>query len=148
MGTWKKNERALPPEELSEREKSQQIKTLFERSQGFLERGQFDGALTAVEEVFVLDPENREASRRVDEIKEKARRQGAEESTFLKGLYQVEIESRIHRYVREAETHLGRGRREAARVAIEKIFLLDSENQRAQELEALLDVEDETGKTL
>jgi len=126
-------------EELSSQEKGQQMKTWFERAEGFLEAHQFDEALFAAEQIFQLDPENPEASRLVDEIKEKARKQGREESLFVKHLYQQEIHSRIQRYTREAERALGEERCGAARLATEKVLLLDPKNRAGERLLALLD---------
>lgn len=126
-------------EELSSQEKRQQMKTWLERAQGFLEVNQFDEALLAAEQVFQLDPENPEASHLIDEIQEKARRQGHEEGLFLKSLYQQEIHSRINRYTQQAEAWIREERWGAARLAVEKILLLDPENRVGLRLSSLLD---------
>ena len=131
-------------EELSSQEKRLQVKTWLERAQGFLEINQFDEALLAAEQVFLLDPENPEASRWVDEIKDKARKQGQEESLFLKDLYTQEIHLRIQRYTQQAETWLREGRWGAARLAIEKILFLDPKNRSGHRLLALLDAKEKT----
>lgn len=126
-------------EELSSQEKRLQMKTWLERAQGFLEVNQFDEALLAAEQVFQLDSENPEASRLIDEIKEKARRQGREESLFLKGLYNQEINSRIRRYTQQAKAWIQEERYGAARLAVEKILLLDPKNESGRRLLTQLD---------
>ena len=130
-------------EEWSSSEKSRQIKTWLERSRGYLEKGQFDEALQEAEQVFGIEADHLEASRLVDEIKEKARGRGEEEGLFLQSVYQEEIKERVGRYAAEAEAHLRAGRWGAARMATEKLLLLDPENREGHRLLALLDVEEE-----
>lgn len=131
------------PEEWSSPEKSRQIKTWLERSRGYLEKSQFDEALQEAEQVFRIEADHLEASRLVDEIKEKARGRGEEEGLFLQGVYQEEIKERVGRYAGEAEAHLRAGRWGAARMAAEKLLLLDPENREGHRLLALLEVEEE-----
>lgn len=121
-------------EELSSQEKREQVKTWLERAEGFLEAHQFDEALFATEQIFQLDSENPDASRLVDEIKERARKEEREEGLFVKNLYREEIHSRIQRYAREAEAALKEERWGAARLAVEKILLLDPKNAMGQRL--------------
>jgi tetratricopeptide (TPR) repeat protein len=122
------------PEEMSAEEKPLAIKTWLERSQGFLHVNQFEEALHAAEQVFLLDPQNLEASRLVDEIQRKARALGKEESLFAASLYQEEIQRRIQRYRREAEAALEARRYSAARLAVEKLLLLDPKNREGETL--------------
>ncbi len=126
-------------EELTPQEISLEVKTWLERSRGFLEGNRFDEALQAAEQAFLFDPENLEASRLVDEIKLKAREEGAEESVFLQQLYQEEIEGRIRHYSEEADAWMKAGRWGAARMAVEKILFLDPDNFEGQRLLAVLE---------
>jgi hypothetical protein len=122
------------PEELGAEEKALAVKTWLERSQGFLQVNRLEEALQAAEQVFLLDPGNLEASRLVDEIKNRSREQGKEDSAFLQSLYQEEVERRIMRYTEEAQTSLDSRRFASARLAIEKILLLDPENREGERL--------------
>ena len=131
------------PEELTRQERKLQVKTWLERGQAFLRENQFDEALLAAEQVFRLDPENPEASRLTDEIKGKARSQGREESLFLQDLYQQEVKARIEQYREEAEEHLRTDQLGAARLAIEKILLLEPKDAQAQKLLATLNKKEE-----
>lgn len=131
------------PEELTPEEKTLQIKTWLERCQSFLEIGEFDEALLACDQVFLFDPENSEASRLMDKIRTKAKKDKGEESLFLQEIYQEEINKRIDRYIAQAEEWLNEGRTGAARLAVEKILLLDSENTRGQKLLERLDKEED-----
>lgn len=127
------------PEELLHEERRLQIKTWLERSQGFLEVQQFEEALLAAEQVFQLDPENREASHLVDKIKEEARQQGKEDSLFLQDLYQEEIDSRVKLYAQQAETWFQSNKPGAARLAAEKTLLLDPDNKKGLKILSLLE---------
>ena len=140
-------ERALPtdktPEEFTSKEKKLQIKTWLERSQEFLRLNQFDEALLAAEQVFQLDPGNSEASRLVDQIKGTARTQGRDESFFLQNLYDEEIQNRIQKYHQQAEEWMKAGRFGAARLALEKILILDPKDKKAQRLLLVLERKEE-----
>lgn len=137
------NERALHPtqplEELSPSIKNLQIKTWLERSRSLIQIQEWDQARQAAEQVFRLDPENREASRLIDEIKEKLRKQGKKEGLFVQDLYQEEADSRIQRYLGQAEDGLAKDRWGAARLAVEKVLILDPKNARGRKLLALLE---------
>lgn len=143
-------EKSLPqnksPEEFNAQEKKLQIKTWLERSEGFLQVHEFDQALLSAEQVFQLDPGNLEASQMVDGIKAKARAEGKEESLFLQDLYEEEIQTRIRRYHEQAQTWLKANRLGAARLAVEKILLLDPKDREAHKLIAQLDRMEDTSE--
>lgn len=122
------------PEEMTAEEKRLAIKTWLERSQGFLYVNQFAESLHAAEQVFLLDPQNLEASRLVDEIQRKAREQGKEESLFVRSLYQEEVQRRVQRYRQEAEAALEKHHYSAARLAVEKLLLLDPNDREGEKL--------------
>lgn len=129
----------LSPETLDFQQKTLQIKTWLERSREFLQAQAYEESLHAAERVFQLDPENREASRLIDEIKLKARQQGKDESFFLQDLYQEEMETRIRRYVRQAEGWIAEGKWGAARLTLQKILILDPKNPQGNRLWSLLE---------
>jgi tetratricopeptide (TPR) repeat protein len=137
------NERALnptqPPEELSPSIKNLQIKTWLERSRSLIQLQEWDQARQAAEQVFRLDPENRESSRLIDEIKDRVRKQGKKEGLFVQDLYQEESDSRIQRYLWQAEGGLAKDRWGAARLAVEKALILDPKNARGRKLLALVE---------
>lgn len=126
-------------EEPDPHQKDMHVQTWLERSRGFLEINQFQEALGAAEQVFLVDPEHHEASRLVDEIKQKARKMGRDEELFLQELYDEEISRRIKNYLREAETAVQEQRERSARFLIEKVLILDPKNARGKRLLALLD---------
>ena len=126
------------PEEITPQKKSLQIKTWLERSHSFLEINQLKEAQEAAEQVFRLDPENLEASRLMDEIKEKAQKQRRDDGVFLQELYQEEATSRIRLYVQQAEARIQDKQWAAARFAVEKILFLDPKNVQGRRLLSVL----------
>ena len=122
------------PEELTPEKKSLQIKTWLQRSRGFLDMNRLEEANLAAEQVFLLDPENLEASRLTDEIKVKAQKQGRTDELFLQELYKDEISSRIQSYIQQAETRIQDKQWAAARFAVEKILILDPKNAKGKRL--------------
>lgn len=127
------------PEEFTSQEKKLEIKTWLERSRGFLEAREYDEALLAAEKVFQLDANHAEASRLMDEIKQRARADGKDESVFLQEIYEQEIQTRIQQYQKQARNWMENNRLGAARLTLEKILILDPENREAQKLLAALD---------
>lgn len=138
----KQSSEGAPPEELTSEKKSLQIKTWLERARGFLEIDQLEEANLAVEQVFQLDPENLEASRLMDKIKEKAQKQGKSDELFLETLYKDEISTRIQSYIQQAETRIQDKQWAAARFAVEKVLILDPKHVKAQKLLAVINEKD------
>ncbi len=123
-----------PAEELHSDEKKLKVKTLLERSNTLLEINLLKEANDTAEEALQLDPDNLEASRLLDAVKEKAQKQGKEESLFLQDLYEEEASSRIESYSEQAESWIAQKKWGAARIALEKILVLDPKNARAKKL--------------
>lgn len=139
VATEKILSKAPPSEASNHSEKSIQIKTWLERSRAFLEINQFEEALDAAEQVFHYDPANSEASYLIDEIHQRAREEKKEDGRFLQGVYREEIQARVERYAKQAEGWIQAHQLGPARLAVEKILLLDPENDRGKKLASLLD---------
>ena len=135
--------RAKVPEELKSNEKSLQVKTLLERSRTLLDMNLLKEANDTAEEALQLDPDHLEASRLLDAIKEKAQKQGREESLFLQNLYDEEVASRVERYTQQAQQSVKEKRWGAARLTVEKILLLDPRNSAAKKLLSEIEKHDE-----
>lgn len=118
-------------EEYTEREKADAVKTWLERSRALLEAKQYDQAILAAEKVFVIEPENIEASGLVDRIREDVTKEGKAESLVLKEMYRGEIDVRVRVYMKQAEQWMNAERWGMAGLALEKILLLDPQNQEA-----------------
>lgn len=122
------------PEELPSDDKKLKVKTLLERSNTLFEMNLLKEANDTAEEALQLDPDNLEASRLLDAVKARAQKQGREESLFLQELYEEETHSRIDNYNEQAETWMAQGKWGAARIALEKVLMLDPKNEKAKKL--------------
>lgn len=121
-------------EEYTERERQDATKTWLERSEALLDAGRYGEALLAAEKVFLFDPENIQASRLMDQIRKEAYSAGKGESLAVERIYQGEIDVRAKIYLEQAQDWLELGRVGAARLALEKVLLLDPENAAALKL--------------
>ncbi|HXV27453.1 MAG TPA: hypothetical protein VD913_00665 [bacterium] len=116
-------------EELTDDEKSMSAKTWLERSQALLSVRQYDEALLAAERVFLYDPDNLRASQLIDQIRDKAYKEGKGESLILKQIYEGEIQERLARYREQAGVWIEEGKWGAAKLAVEKILILAPEDR-------------------
>jgi tetratricopeptide (TPR) repeat protein len=121
-------------EELSPQQKGDAVKTWLERSRELFDLGQYDEALLAAEKIFLYDPENLEASRFIDKIQKEAYRAGKGEGLIMKQMMEGEIQERVAQYQKQAKAWMDAGRWGAARLAVEKILLLEPENREALDL--------------
>lgn len=127
------------PEETSSLQRRLHTKTLLERSRSLLEQGELEEALRNAEEVFRYDAGNTEASHLIDNIRERAKKEAREEQLFLEQLYQEEIDARIKRYLEEAKYSMDRKKWGPARLALEKVLLLEPTHREGKQLLSLLE---------
>ena len=127
------------PEELTNDEQSVEVQALIERSHSLLDMGEYDEALVSAEKIFSYDPENAEASRLVDQIKAGAMKEGKAEMLIRNKIAKDEIDERVEIYLDQARKSLGAGRVGTARLALNKILLLQPENEEALKMRSQLD---------
>ena len=124
-----------PIEEFTSQEKSNEIQTWLERAQALLQLKQYDQALLAAEKVFQYDAENAKASRLIDDIRAHAYKEGKKDSLVVSQMVHGEIEERVEQYRKQAEDWIEKGQWGAARLAVEKILLLEPEDRDALKLQ-------------
>ena len=118
-------------EDLTTEEKERMIRTWMERSDGLLRAKQYEQALLAAERVFIYDPDNIKASRLIDEIRNSALAEGKHASLIMQRRYEEEIEIRVERYREQAQVWKEEGRLGAAKMAVQKILLLEPKDRNA-----------------
>ncbi len=111
-----------------------EVKNWLERSRTLLRQRQYDLALFAAEKVFIYEPNNREASFLIDDIKGEAIKNGKSESLFLSKMYQEEIGERVKKYRNEAQALASDNKDEQAKFTLQKILLLEPEDPEALSL--------------
>lgn len=119
----------LSDEELSADNKEFQIKTWLERSRSLFEIGQYDEATNAAETVFTLDPQNAEASKLLDQIKNGAWSAGKKEIMDGSEVVKAEVDDRAVIYRKQAKNYLATGQLGAAKLTAEKLLILHPEDE-------------------
>lgn len=131
------------PEELSDSDKDDQIRTWLERASSLLRQKQYSQAMAAAEEVFTLDPENVKASKLVDAIRTEALNGQVGDKKFLKEMREDELSVRAERYKRDAEAFLAKGQFGAAELSIKKVLLIFPEDKEANQIYQRIQIQEE-----
>ena len=132
------------PEEFTEDEQSTEVQAWLERSRSLLQIGEYDEALTAAEKVFSYEPENGEASRLIDDIKNTAMKDGQAETLIRNRIARDESDEKVGIYLDQARKALRTGQVGTARLALDKIQLLDPENEEALKMRRQLEHKQKT----
>ena len=120
--------------DMIETEKKNQMEELFQLGDELLERKNYDRAVEAYEQVFVVDPENVRASAKIDMVKKQMMHEGRDETVVVDQVYEEEIQERLKNYWKQSRLFLKQGKIGQARFTIQKILLLDPLNREAQAL--------------
>lgn len=121
-------------EEFSQDRKKAEIKTLLERSRSLLEMGEYDAAAEAAESVFGYEAQNTEASRLLDQIKQRAWVSGKREIQDGQEIVKAEVDDRAVSYRRQAQGYAEDGQWGAAQMSIQKLLLLYPEDKEGLKL--------------
>jgi len=129
----RQKEHLLPQavEEMNADDKQDEIKTWLERSRTLFGVNQYDLALFAAEKVFLYDPNNSAASELIDQIKDKALKEGKADTLFIHKMYKEEIADRLEQYRAQAEDLAMQGQFGQAQFTAEKILMLEPEDPKA-----------------
>ncbi len=120
-------------EELDGKERMEWIAELISRGDRYKELKNFDLANAMYERVFLLDAENLQASKRIDQLKKEMLEDGQLETGIVGGAYDAEIEARLKVYWREAQQLIRDRRWGRARFALEKLLMLDPLHEEASD---------------
>lgn len=121
-------------EELTASEKKEMIESFLREGDELLDSKEYDAANASYERVFILDPHNMEASKRIDRLKKQMLDEGKSETELVTHVYDAEIEARVHYYWNRANKLVEQKKWGEARLTLEKILLLDPEHSEAQKL--------------
>ncbi len=119
------------PEEVPQSDKDEETKTWLERAKVLMDLKRYDEAVLAAEKVFEYDPQNQTASALMDQIRERAVRDGKQELLVRHEMYRDESKERVRMYLDQSRKALKQKRWGAARLAIEKTLLLEPSNRKA-----------------
>src|SRR3989338_6998211 len=114
-------------------------KTELQKAKQYADQGEhYRARKTASKKVFSYEPENAETSRLIDEIRKTAMKDGQAEVLVRNKIAREESRERVGAYLLEARKGLQTGRVGAAGLALNKILLLDPENEEALKMRSQL----------
>lgn len=122
------------PEEIDQDLQAQQIKTWLEQGRSLLEIGEVDEAALTVENIFQYEPQHAEASALMDKIKNQALVQGKRDIENYSEIIHTEVEVRVARYKTQAREWMEEEKWGAARLASEKVLMLQPDDEEAHQL--------------
>lgn len=112
-------------EELTTAEKKEMIQELIAEGDRYFDGKEYNRAAAVYESVFLLEPEQPEASERIDRMKKQMLKEGKAETEVLGQVYDSEIELRTRFYWGRAQQLLRDGKTAQARLELEKLLLLN-----------------------
>lgn len=121
-------------EELVPDEKEARVKTWMERGRSLMEHGEYDEASAAVENVFQYHPQDSKASALLDEIKQRAWKDGKKQISDERVIVDTEVQDRVSIYKEQARAWVQEGKFGAAHLAAQKILILKPDDKEALEL--------------
>jgi len=130
-------EELLRPEQFTIVEKPSplyDVSDLLRAAKKLHRKGEYERAIMKYEEVFMLDPHNKKASKGIDRAKEKQILKGKGEYELRKEKFERELKERVEFYISTAVGLQGRGKYDAAKIMIQKGLMLDPENKKLRQL--------------
>ncbi len=129
---WTSNE--LLSGNFSSDQKEKIINDLLLKANAWLEQGEYDRAVETFEKIFLLDPLHAKASRGIDKARRRLIEEKEKEEEVLSRINENENVETIQLELEHAENALENGQSAQARVHLNRILLIDSENREAKKL--------------
>lgn len=123
----------------------------MERSRSYLALKHYDEAALAAEKVFLYEPYHVQASRLLDQIRDKSLQDGRTAYQAIERISEEEIEARIQNYRSQARGWIEQGKWGSASMAVEKILWLNPFDREATQFKETIQNhsrENEKRKTL
>lgn len=126
--------KAVAAEELSAEDKKSMVKQLILEGDQYADGKNYNLANATYESVFLLEPNNIEASQRIDRLKKRMFKEGKSETELVTRVYDQEIEERTRLYLKQAREFIAQGKRAQARFALHKLLLINPLHDEANKL--------------
>ena len=121
-------------EELSVSEKQAMIKELLIEGDRYVQERNYNLANAAYESIFLLEPEHTGASQKIDKLKKQMLKEGKTETELVTRVYDSEIDMRVKTYLAQAKEYMASGQLGRARLALQKLLLINPVHQEGQTL--------------
>ncbi|GEM_PF-3437327 len=136
---WTPNE--LLSGNFSSGQKKEIINDLLSKANAWLEQSEYDQAVETFEKIFLLDSLHGKASRGIDKVRRRLIQEKEKEEEVLSRINENENAETIQLELEHAENALKNGQSAEARVHLNRILLIDSENREARKLLGRLEEE-------
>ena len=126
--------KAVATEELSAGDKKLMVKQLLSEGDQYAEGKNYNLANASYESVFLLEPNNIEASQRIDRLKKRMFKEGKSETELVTRVYDQEIEERTNIYLKQAKEFIAQNKRAQAQFVLHKLLLINPLHDEANKL--------------
>ena len=126
--------KTVASEELNAENKKSMVKKLLVEGDQYAEGKNYNLANATYESVFLLEPNNVEASQRIDRLRKHMFKEGKSETELVTRVYDQEIEERTNIYLKQAKDFLAQGQRAQARFVLHKLLLINPLHSEANKL--------------
>lgn len=121
-------------EELTPAEKQSMIQELMAEGDRYADEKNYNLANAAYESVFLLDANHQGASDRIDRLKKRMMKEGKSETDLVTRIYDSEIDIRVRTYLKQAKELMESGKLGQARLALQKLLLINPLHDEAAKL--------------
>ncbi|GEM_PF-5035734 len=126
--------KGLVIEEMSATEKKSMIQELLSEGDKLVERKDYNQANATYETVFLIQPGNMDASKRIDHLKKIMMKEGVSETQLVTRIYDQEIDVRVGQYLSRAKEFIKQGKLAQARFNLQKLLLINPLHVEANKL--------------
>lgn len=121
-------------EELTPAEKQSMIQELMAEGDRYVDEKNYNLANAAYESIFLLDANHQGASERIDRLKKRMMKEGKSETDLVTRVYDSEIDMRVRTYLKQAKEFMENGKLGQARLALQKLLLINPLHDEAAKL--------------
>ncbi|OGW84721.1 MAG: hypothetical protein A3C35_00385 [Omnitrophica bacterium RIFCSPHIGHO2_02_FULL_46_11] len=121
-------------EELNQEEKQNMAAQLVQEGDRYLKEKNYNLANASYESIFLLEPNNVQASQRIDQLKKAMAKEGVSETALVTRVYDQEIDERVREYLSQAKQLIAERKFGQARFALQKLLLINPLHQEAGKL--------------
>ena len=121
-------------DELTTEERKKMIDQLLVEGDQHLAAKNYNIANATYESIFLLEPNNTTASKRIDRLKKELLGEGRSETELITRVYDSEVEERVREYLERAKRLIAEQKWGQARFTLQKLLLLNPLHEEASKL--------------
>ena len=110
------------------------VKQLLAEGDQYASEKNYNLANATYESVFLIEPNNVEASQHIDRLKKHMQKEGHSETELVTRVYDEEIDERTRVYLKQAKELITEGKLSRARFTLQKLLLINPLHAEANKL--------------